>query len=160
MQLQVNGRNVEADALIAFKQNLKDPDNMLQSWDDSVSDPCTYPLVICDQDNHVSELLLIRLRLSGYLVPQLGDLQYLIRVNLAENDLHGPIPLELGKLQNLKQLSLNDNNLEGTIPTSFGNLRSLRILTLQNNHLTGTVPKEVTNLPNLVLLNVSNNNIH
>ncbi|RVW73109.1 Brassinosteroid insensitive 1-associated receptor kinase 1 [Vitis vinifera] len=63
--LRVSG-NAEGDALNALKSNLEDPNNVLQSWNATLVNPCR-----CDLGN---------VNLSGQLVPQLGqltNLQYL-----------------------------------------------------------------------------------
>jgi len=41
------------DALYAFKQRLFDPDKVLNSWDPTLADPCTWFHVTCDSNNHV-----------------------------------------------------------------------------------------------------------
>lgn len=51
----VNG-NLEGDALYAFRHSLTDPDNVLDSWDPTLVNPCTWFHVTCNQDNHVTRL--------------------------------------------------------------------------------------------------------
>ena len=45
------------DALYALRRSVKDPDNVLQSWDPTLVDPCTWFHVTCDSDNRVTRLL-------------------------------------------------------------------------------------------------------
>ena len=44
------------DALIALKTNLADPNNVLQSWDPTLADPCTWFHVTCDSENSVTRV--------------------------------------------------------------------------------------------------------
>ncbi|XP_058198583.1 leucine-rich repeat protein 2-like [Rhododendron vialii] len=149
--------NSEGDALIAFKQSLSDPTNVLKSWDQNLVDPCSWYFVKCNTANQVIRLCICKdvesRNLAGHLVPQLGNLQYLQYLSLNKNQLQGSIPTELGNLKSLVALELQDNNLTGTIPPSLGNLKSLVFLRLSNNRgLIGDIPQEVSNLPNLKVL--------
>ncbi|RVW69687.1 Brassinosteroid insensitive 1-associated receptor kinase 1 [Vitis vinifera] len=68
------------DALNALKSNLADPNNVLQSWDATLVNPCTWFHVTCNSDNSVTRVDLGNANLSGQLVSQLGqltNLQYL-----------------------------------------------------------------------------------
>ncbi|KAG9134923.1 hypothetical protein Leryth_001219 [Lithospermum erythrorhizon] len=86
--------NSESDALNAFKNVLKDPNNVLASWDTTLVDPCTWFHVTCDADNFVT------------------------RVLLNDNKLSGPVPKEISALPSLKVVDLSNNNLCGPIPTT------------------------------------------
>ncbi|CBI40702.3 unnamed protein product, partial [Vitis vinifera] len=77
--LRVSG-NAEGDALNALKSNLEDPNNVLQSWNATLVNPCTWYHLTCNSDNSVTRVDLVNANLSGQLVPQLGqltNLQYL-----------------------------------------------------------------------------------
>ena len=41
------------DALHNLRTNLKDPNNVLQSWDPTLVNPCTWFHVTCNNDNSV-----------------------------------------------------------------------------------------------------------
>ncbi|CAA3011247.1 somatic embryogenesis receptor kinase 2 [Olea europaea subsp. europaea] len=72
--------NMEGDALHTLRVNLEDPNNVLQSWDPTLVNPCTWFHVTCNNDNSVIRVDLGNAALSGQLVPQLGllkNLQYL-----------------------------------------------------------------------------------
>ncbi|KEH21442.1 somatic embryogenesis receptor kinase-like protein [Medicago truncatula] len=120
--------NSEGDALYAFRRAVKDPNNILQSWDPTLVDPCTWFHVTCDRDNHVTRLDLGHAKLSGHLVPQLGNLHHLQFLELYENELVGPIPKELGNLKNLISLGLYHNNLTASIPPTLSNLSNIKFL--------------------------------
>ncbi|GJN39552.1 hypothetical protein PR202_gb28677 [Eleusine coracana subsp. coracana] len=128
------------DALHSLRTNLNDPNNVLQSWDPTLVNPCTWFHVTCNNDNSVIRVDLGNAALSGTLVPQLGQLKNLQYLELYSNNISGTIPSELGNLTNLVSLDLYLNNFTGPIPDSLGNLVKLRFLDLSNNNLSGEVP--------------------
>ncbi|WJX26294.1 BRASSINOSTEROID INSENSITIVE 1-associated receptor kinase 1 [Trifolium repens] len=151
--------NVEGDALNALKSNLNDPNNVLQSWDATLVNPCTWFHVTCNGDNSVTRVDLGNADLSGTLVTQLGDLTNLQYLELYSNNITGKIPEELGNLTNLVSLDLYLNHLSGNIPSTLGNLKKLRFLRLNNNTLTGRIPVPLTSVSTLQVLDLSNNNL-
>ncbi|KAF7109026.1 hypothetical protein CFC21_109359 [Triticum aestivum] len=132
--------NTEGDALHSLRTNLNDPNNVLQSWDPTLVNPCTWFHVTCNNDNSVIRVDLGNAALFGTLVPQLGQLKNLQYLELYSNNITGTIPSELGNLTNLISLDLYLNNFTGPIPDSLGNLLKLRFLDLSNNKLSGEVP--------------------
>lgn len=48
--------NSEGDALYALRRGLSDPDNVLQSWDPNLVNPCTWFHITCNQDNRVTRV--------------------------------------------------------------------------------------------------------
>ncbi|KAF3785437.1 BRASSINOSTEROID INSENSITIVE 1-associated receptor kinase 1 [Nymphaea thermarum] len=157
--LPSSSTNSEGNALFALKSRLSDPNKVLQSWDDTLVNPCTWFHVTCNSDNHVIRLDLGNSNISGHLGPELGQLEYLQYLELYGNDISGTLPEELGNLKNLVSLDLYSNQLEGQIPKSFGRMRSLKFLRLNNNKLTGPIPRELTALSNFKILDVSNNDL-
>lgn len=151
--------NVEVDALYIFKTNMEDPNNVLQSWDPTFANPCTWFHVTCNLNNSVSRVDLANAALSGQLVPQLGLLKSLLYLELHHNNISGQIPFELGSLSSLVSLDLYQNSLTGPIPDTFSRLSKLRILRLNNNKLTGVIPMSLTNLPSLQVLDLSSNRL-
>lgn len=97
--------NSEVDALTAWKRVLVDPNNVLQSWDPKVN-PCLWFHVTCDSLNSVIRVDLGNASLSGPLIPQLGDLTNLQYLEVFGNKLSGSIPRELGNLTHLISLDL------------------------------------------------------
>ncbi|XP_073155335.1 leucine-rich repeat protein 1-like [Henckelia pumila] len=151
--------NSEGDALHALRRSLSDPDNVLQSWDPNLVNPCTYFHVTCNQDNRVTRLDLGNSNLSGHLVPELGKLEHLQYLELYKNNIQGTIPAELGNLKSLISLDLYNNNISGTMPRSLGNLKSLVFLRLNDNQLTGPIPRALASISSLKVVDVSNNNL-
>ncbi|TYI41505.1 hypothetical protein ES332_A01G025800v1 [Gossypium tomentosum] len=151
--------NVEGDALYALRRSVKDPKNVLKSWDPTLVDPCTWFHVTCDADNRVTRLDLGNAKLKGRLVPELGKLERLQYLELYMNNLEGSIPEEIRGLKSLVSLDLYHNNLTGSIPASLSQLSNLNFLRLNGNRLTGRIPRQLTKLPNLKIFDVSNNDL-
>ncbi|XP_068306415.1 BRASSINOSTEROID INSENSITIVE 1-associated receptor kinase 1-like [Pyrus communis] len=151
--------NVEGDALNALKSNLADPNNVLQSWDPTLVNPCTWFNVTCNSENSVTRVDLTNANLSGRLVSQPGVLSKLQYLELFNNNITGNIPEELGSLSDLVSLDLYLNNLHGTIPATLGNLAKLRYMRLSNNNLSGNIPQTLNNIQSLQVLDLSNNNL-
>ncbi|MCO5586269.1 hypothetical protein L7F22_040208 [Adiantum nelumboides] len=151
--------NSEGDALHTFRRSLSDPDNVLQSWDPTLVNPCTWFHVTCNQDNSVTRVDLGNSRLSGHLVPELGELKHLQYLELYKNKISGKIPEELGKLTSLVSLDLYNNNLTGSIPESIGNLQSLIFLRVNNNQLSGQVPRALMTIKSLKVIDLSSNDL-
>ncbi|KAK2974498.1 hypothetical protein RJ640_018663 [Escallonia rubra] len=127
--------NYEGNALHALRSRLSDPNHVLQSWDPTLVNSCTWFHVTCDSNNHV------------------------IRLELYHNNIGGKLPKELGKLKSLVSMDLYGNRFQGKIPKSFANLKSLRFLRLNDNKLSGSIPRELTTLSNLKVFDVSNNDL-
>ncbi|KAK9176656.1 hypothetical protein WN944_028675 [Citrus x changshan-huyou] len=154
-----HARHCQGNALHALRSRFKDPTNVLQSWDPTLVNPCTWFHVTCDSNNHVIRLDLGNSNISGTLGPELGQLQHLQYLELYMNDISGKIPKELGNLKSLVSMDMYQNKLEGEIPKSFANLKSLKFLRLNNNKLTGSIPRELTTLSDLKVFDVSNNGL-
>ncbi|ESQ33363.1 hypothetical protein EUTSA_v10007069mg [Eutrema salsugineum] len=151
--------NMEGDALHSLRANLIDPNNVLQSWDPTLVNPCTWFHVTCNNENSVIRVDLGNADLSGQLVPQLGQLKNLQYLELYSNNITGPVPSDLGNLTNLVSLDLYLNNFTGPIPDSLGKLFKLRFLRLNNNSLAGPIPMSLTNITTLQVLDLSNNQL-
>ncbi|KAJ9178677.1 hypothetical protein P3X46_010542 [Hevea brasiliensis] len=151
--------NAEGDALNALKTNLVDPNNVLQSWDPTLVNPCTWFHVTCNSENSVTRVDLGNANLTGQLVSQLGQLSNLQYLELYSNNISGTIPDELGNLTNLVSLDLYLNYLNGPIPVTLGKLQRLRFLRLNNNSLSGTIPMPLTTIASLQVLDLSSNKL-
>ncbi|XP_011025620.1 PREDICTED: somatic embryogenesis receptor kinase 2-like isoform X2 [Populus euphratica] len=151
--------NMEGDALHNLRINLQDPNNVLQSWDPTLVNPCTWFHVTCNNDNSVIRVDLGNAALSGQLVPQVGQLKNLQYLELYGNNISGPIPSDLGNLTNLVSLDLYLNSFSGPIPNTLGKLMKLRFLRLNNNSLSGSIPLSLINITALQVLDLSNNRL-
>lgn len=157
--LSPTGINYEVVALMAIKNDLNDPYNVLENWDINSVDPCSWRMVTCSSDGYVSALGLPSQSLSGILSPGIGNLTNLQSVLLQNNAIAGPIPDVIGKLEKLQTLDLSGNNFNGRIPTSVGDLRNLNYLRLNNNSLVGPIPESLSNVEGLALVDLSFNNL-
>lgn len=157
--LSPTGVNYEVVALIAIKNALKDPHNVLVNWDSNSVDPCSWRMVSCTPDGYVSGLGLPSLGLSGILSPGIGNLTNLQSVMLQNNEIFGVIPPDIGRLEKLETLDLSLNKLSGEIPSSVGDLSNLNYLRLNNNSLTGVIPDSLSKVESLTLVDVSFNNL-
>lgn len=153
---------MEGDVLFTWKTTLSDPNNVLQSWDPTLVNPCTWFHVTCNSDNSVVRVDLGDAGLSGPLVPQLRRLTNLRYLSVYNNSPSGSIPRKIGNLKKLIRLDLYNNQLSGALPASIGSLKSLEFMRVNNNNLTGPIPRKVIQLiinGNLRILNVSNNSL-
>ncbi|KAG5558229.1 hypothetical protein RHGRI_008232 [Rhododendron griersonianum] len=144
----------ERDALLIFKQDLKDASNRLSSWDIG-EDCCMWAGVVCD--NFTGRVREIRLRspssyeesiendaeyeaywrhkLGGKLNPSLLDLKHLHYLDLSNNYFEGaPIPSFIGSIATLRYLNLSGAGFGGTIPPQLGNVTAMRYLDLGYNY--------------------------
>ncbi|XP_022148946.1 leucine-rich repeat protein 1-like [Momordica charantia] len=151
--------NSEGDVLSAWKSQLVDPNNVLQSWDPTLVNPCTWFHITCNLNNSVIRVDLGNANLSGPLIPQLANLPNLQFLIVNDNNLSGAIPREIGILTNLRSLSLFKNKFNGQIPSSLGNLSSLRFLEAYDNHFSGFIPVSFGALTSLNTLRLDNNNL-
>ncbi|XP_050156537.1 receptor-like protein EIX1 [Malus sylvestris] len=140
----------ERQALLMFKQDLKDPANQLASWVvEEGSDCCSWTRVVCDHiTGHIQELHLNGSYFhpysdsydfdsdscfSGKINPSLLSLKHLNYLDLSNNCFIGTqIPSFLGSMTSLTHLDLGYSFFDGVIPHKLGNLSSLRYLNLSS----------------------------
>ncbi|XP_054813321.1 receptor kinase-like protein Xa21 [Prosopis cineraria] len=144
-------------ALLAFKFSIKDPHNHLANWSNS-SSICNWVGVMCDaQHERVIALNLGEMGLKGTLPSKIGNLSFLVELDLHSNNLYGDLPKELIQLQKLQILNLSYNEFNGEIPTWIGSLFMLQHFHLRNNSFGGVIPKSISNLSKLETLNWNDN---
>ncbi|XP_011014920.1 PREDICTED: probable LRR receptor-like serine/threonine-protein kinase At1g53430, partial [Populus euphratica] len=117
---------------------------------------CTYEnSTVC----HVTRLeLSSREYLTGQInAAALTSLDYLEKIDLSNNQLHGSIPVTMGSLSSLYYIDLSTNFFKGSIPSSLVNLLSLQYLDLSANFLSGSIPLSLGNLSSLQVLDLRNN---
>ncbi|CAN6842207.1 unnamed protein product [Brassica oleracea var. botrytis] len=162
MLLEAYGFSDETDrkALLDFKSQVsKDTQVVLSSWNNSFP-LCNWEGVTCGlKHKRVTRLDLGGLQLSGVISPSIGNLSFLISLDLFNNSFGGTIPHEVGNLFRLHFLDLSSNALEGMIPISIFNCSRLSRLYLDTNHLRGGVGSELGSLTKLVRLDLSQNNL-
>ncbi|XP_028779694.1 LRR receptor-like serine/threonine-protein kinase EFR [Neltuma alba] len=150
----------DKSALLAFKSCItSDPHNFLANWSVS-SSPCSWIGITCNtRHRRVHSLNLGGMDLKGTISPQLGNLSFLVELDLSDNDFHDQIPNELVKLHRLELLNLSCNDFYGQVPTGIGGLSSLEKLNPRNNSLNGIIPPSLFNLTMLETLDWNFNSI-
>ncbi|PIA37063.1 hypothetical protein AQUCO_03100075v1 [Aquilegia coerulea] len=147
-------------SLLDFRKLITvDPGNILaNNWTTRTSF-CTWIGVTCSlRRERVTALSLYNMSLQGTISPSIGNLSFLVSLDLNKNNFHGNLPYELGYLQRLKVLDLQVNQLEGSIPHTLFQCRALQQLLLSQNRFTGDIPKQLgEQLPELQLLSLSYN---
>jgi len=80
----------------------------------------------------------------GHIPPSIVNFANLAVLDLAFNNLEGPLPpIEQGQLPVLQFMWLESNYLDGTIPRSYRHMTNLKVLDLSYNELEGPIPYEV-----------------
>ncbi|KAJ0096056.1 hypothetical protein Patl1_15621 [Pistacia atlantica] len=134
----------DSSPMRALRVSLGNPPSL--NWSDS--DPCKWSHVTCGNDNLVTRIQIRSLNLKGKLPPDLRNLTSLTVLEVANNQLTGPIPslAGLSSLQQdataLKNFSANGANVSGTIPDFVGGDKfpGLTNLHLAMNNLQGPIP--------------------
>ncbi|CAK7344769.1 unnamed protein product [Dovyalis caffra] len=148
--------NVETQALLEFKSQLKDPLNVLESWKESES-PCDFSGITCDPvSGKVTVISFDNQSLSGEISPSISALESLTTLWLPSNAISSKLPGGLINCSKLKVLNLTENNMVGVIP-DLSSLRNLEILDLSINFFSGRFPTWVGNLTGLVALGLGTN---
>ncbi|KAK6797305.1 hypothetical protein RDI58_005007 [Solanum bulbocastanum] len=115
-------------------------------------------IVGCDDEDHITKIILKGLNLPGVLPPELVKLPYIKEIDFAYNYLSGRIPVEWAATQ-LTNISVTVNRLSGEIPKELGNISSLLYLNLEANQFSGSVPSELGKLIYLQTLILSSNEL-
>ncbi|KAL6888866.1 hypothetical protein ACP4OV_009892 [Aristida adscensionis] len=137
-----NGSDIDLAALLAFKSQLSDPQGILaSSWRINVSF-CRWLGVSCSNrlQQRVTDLSLHDMPLHGPLSPDLGNISFLLTINLTNIGLTGAIPHSVGSLPRLEYLVLDYNQLSGKVPPTIFNMSRLQGMSLAYNNLTGPIP--------------------
>ncbi|KAL1548798.1 Leucine-rich repeat protein 1 [Salvia divinorum] len=124
--------------LAACVESLTDPDNVLQSWDPNLVNPCTWFHIRTTAS--LAYIELYKNNIQGAIPDELGNLKSLISLDLYNNNISGNIPPALGNLKSLIFLRLNDNQLHGPIPRTLAGIYTLKVVDVSNNNLCGTIP--------------------
>ncbi|CAN8299489.1 unnamed protein product [Cochlearia groenlandica] len=98
-------------------------------------------------------------RISGVIPTNIGKLQRLKVLNLADNQLSGEIPPSITRLTSLSHLDLRNNSITGAIPRDIGRLNMLSRLLLTGNRISGSIPESLTRIYRLADLELSMNRI-
>ena len=153
---------IDESALLAFKFSIiSDPYHMLDNWSTSSSSSlCNWAGVTCDlHHGRVKALNLSNMSLVGTISPHVGNLSFLVKLDLRGNSFHGQWPQELFQLHRLRLLNLSHNKFDGFIPQSISNLSKLEYLDCRSNFIKGAIPPVIGQLRQLKLLSFRNNTL-
>ncbi|XP_070019624.1 LRR receptor-like serine/threonine-protein kinase FLS2 [Nicotiana sylvestris] len=92
---------------------------------------------------------------TGTIPPQLGNLSFLISLDLSYNNFQGELPPEFTRLEKLRAVDLSFN-FTREIPKFLGDLQDLQIFTIENNSFSWFIPYSISNMKNLGFLNLRN----
>ncbi|CAI9090635.1 OLC1v1025450C1 [Oldenlandia corymbosa var. corymbosa] len=156
--------NITTDqlALLALKSRIIElPSNHVLSKNWTLgSSVCDWIGVTCgSRHRRVTALHLSGMKLTGTIPPQLGNLSFLVSINMTVNNLNGGLPDELSRLRRLKVLDLSYNNLNGNFPPWIGSFKELEFLSFWNNSFTGAIPQSISNMSKLTVFSVWNNKL-
>ncbi|XP_023922083.1 probable LRR receptor-like serine/threonine-protein kinase At3g47570 isoform X2 [Quercus suber] len=157
----------DQSALLAFKSKISfGPNDTVFSagnWS-TITNFCEWFGVSCSRRRQrVTALNLSYMGIRGTISPHIGNLSFLISLNLRNNSFYGFLPHEISHLRRLRKLQLSNNLLEGTIPPTVHNCQKLRYFSLEGNklnenHFSGTLPIDLcSHCPHLRILYISFN---
>ncbi|CAI9782590.1 unnamed protein product [Fraxinus pennsylvanica] len=153
--------NITTDqsSLLTFKAHINlDPSHILsKNWSVSTS-VCVWMGVSCGlRHQRVTALDISSMNLTGKIPSKLGNLSFLVSINLSRNYFHGNVPQEMIQLRRLKILDFRSNNFGGEIPSWLHFLSKLQVLNLRENSFTGFIPPSLSNISTLQHLDLSSN---
>ncbi|CAA2976909.1 probable LRR receptor-like serine threonine-kinase At3g47570 [Olea europaea subsp. europaea] len=155
-----NNINTDQSALLSLKSQISDPKNMLSTNWSTVTSVCSWIGVTCDSRRHrVIALNISDMGLTGTVPPQVGNLTFLVSLNMNRNVFYGNLPQEFGNLRNLQQLSMDHNQINGVIPEEIVNLNNLKNLSMDNNQISGLFRVNLFNKSSLEYLSLRNNEL-
>ena len=121
--------NITTDqsALLSLKAKITgDPHEILASNWSATFSVCDWRGVTCgSRHRRVTALNISNLGLTGTIPPQLGNLSFLMSLDMSRNNFYGELPHELIRLSRLRVLSLGINMLSGNIPSWVGSFQQL-----------------------------------
>ncbi|CAI9093630.1 OLC1v1029179C1 [Oldenlandia corymbosa var. corymbosa] len=176
--------DIDQSALLALKTHITfDPHQIMsKNWSSNApsSSVCDWIGVQCgSRHRRVTALNVSGMDLTGTIPPHLGNLSFLVSLDMRSNYFHGTLPGELSRLHRIRSIRLSHNNFSGSVTTLFGtklqyldlshndfggiipssisNLSNLEVLSLQLNSLTGNIPEEIGNIQTLTVLDLQGN---
>ena len=112
--------------------------------------------ITCDAGN-VTEVVLDGNGLTGPLPSDIGDLSYLINLDLGDNAISGNIPAGIYTLANLEDLDIAENSLTGTLSESIADLDNVDTLVLHHNQFSGSLPAGLGDMASIRYIYLSTN---
>ena len=153
--------STDQSALLALKARIiSDPQNtILTDWSTTIP-VCNWVGVTCASHHlRVAVLNISYFGLTGTIPPELGNLSFLVKLQLRNNSFTGTLPVELALLRRLKLVSFGYNNFKGEIPSWFGSLPKLETFNFSGNQFTGSIPPAIFNISTLQEINLAYNQL-
>ncbi|PRQ49175.1 putative transferase, protein kinase RLK-Pelle-LRR-XI-1 family [Rosa chinensis] len=149
----------ELDALLMLKKAMIGPKGSgLEDWEPSSHHYCSFFGVSCDQQSRVVALNLSGLPLFGSIPVEIGLLNKLVNLTIAEDNLTGSLPLEIANLTSLKLLNISNNLFSGRFPGEVTlRMTELEVLDAYDNDFIGNLPLEIASLRRLKHLHLGGN---
>ncbi|WCJ18122.1 Leucine-rich receptor-like protein kinase family protein [Euphorbia peplus] len=148
----------ELQLLLNFKSSLNNTKtNIFSSW--TPQNPiCNFSGIGCNDNGFVKEINLSQKQLHGVLpFDSICGLQFLEKISLGDNFLHGVVSDDLKNCRSLKVLDMGKNSFSGEVP-DLSSLHELRFLSLNMSGFSGSFPwSSLNNLTNLEFLSLGDN---
>ncbi|KAL7243526.1 hypothetical protein ACSBR1_015844 [Camellia fascicularis] len=160
LAMTVTNISTDQSALLALKAHISSDPNkvLLNNWTTG-SSVCNWIGVICNtRHKRVAALNIPDMGLIGTIPPHLGNLSFLVRLDIANNSFHGDLPKELANLRRLELFDVRFNNF-GTISQEITNLHRMEILEMEHNQLTGSIPISIFNISSLQVIAFTGNGL-
>nr|XP_027096085.1 putative receptor-like protein kinase At3g47110 [Coffea arabica] len=176
-----NNSASDLNALRAFKATIFDPQRIIPTNWSTSSSLCNWIGITCNARHHrVAAIDLSYMGIVGTIPPQLGNLSFLVRLNVMNNSFHEHLPTELSRRLtyiNLEgnafegeppswlggltalQYSFRDNGFSGSISGRLSNFTKLETVSLGFNFFTGNLSEEFSALPKLTVLDIQHNQL-
>nr|XP_027098141.1 LRR receptor-like serine/threonine-protein kinase EFR isoform X2 [Coffea arabica] len=153
-----NTSDHDLGALLAFRAAISDPQNILPvNWSTSTS-VCNWIGITCNRRHRrVAAIQLPKLGLFGTIPPQLGNLSFLVWLDLENNSFHGNLPTQMVHLRRLKHINFAFNSFDGEFPSWLGALYRLRYLSFHSNRISGSLPTTLSNATMLETIRLGTN---
>ena len=149
------------------------------NWENRDVHFCEFLGVFCNEDKHITQLVLRSNNLVGSIPHEIYAIESLEILDLSGNDIMidfdgiENLPLisldvshtyinslkGIGKAEKLEELDLNGNHLHGTFPSDILKLEKLQHLSLDDNEFSGKLPS-LAILSKLTFLSLQNNNFY
>ncbi|XP_039169341.1 probable LRR receptor-like serine/threonine-protein kinase At3g47570 [Eucalyptus grandis] len=150
----------DRDALLQFKDKISDdPFGVFSTWNDSIHFCQWYGITCGRRHPRITHLILRSGKLVGSLSPFIGNLSFLQKLDIQDNNFVGEVPPEIGNLYRLKYLGLSNNSFSGQIPANISGCKNLEALRLGHNMLVGEVPIAIASMSKLTRVYIYQNNL-
>ncbi|CAI9089200.1 OLC1v1023721C1 [Oldenlandia corymbosa var. corymbosa] len=152
--MTTNNITIDELALFALKSRITEPSfqqTLGKNWTIG-SSVCSWIGVTCgSRHRRVTALNISNMNLTGTIPSHLGNLSFLVSLDMSMNYFEGEFPDEFSRFRRLKWLDLSINNLNGQFPPWIGSssFHELEYLSLKTNYFTGVIPPSISNMSKL-----------